>query len=60
MKMKNLCNNIYKDLLAKLGELTLQKNVIDKQIKDIQAQLNLLNGLSPELQKVEKELSEDK
>jgi len=60
MKMKNLCNNIYKDLLAKLGELTLQKDVIDKQVKDIQAQLNLLNGLSPELQKVEKELSEDK
>lgn len=53
MNSKDLCNNIYKDLCAQLGELSLQKLQIDKQISDIQAQVAMLNALSPEFQKLE-------
>lgn len=56
MKTKQLCDNTYKDLLARLGELTIQKTIIDKQVAEINAQLILLNALAPELQRLEKEL----
>lgn len=51
--MRNFCNNIYRDLVARLGELTIQEELINKEKSDILAQLRLLNALSPELQKQE-------
>lgn len=59
MRMKEICDSTYRDLLAKLGELQIQKTIIDKQIAEIGAQLHLLNALSPELQKIENELTKD-
>lgn len=53
--MKEFCNNTYRDLIARLGELSIQKTIIDKQIAEIGAQLHLLNALSPQLQKIELE-----
>jgi hypothetical protein len=53
MKTKEYCNNLYRDLIAHLGELYLQQNLLTKQIESILAKLELLNALSPELQKLE-------
>lgn len=47
--MNDLCNNTYRDLCAKLGELHLQKAHIDRLINDITAQITLLNALAPQL-----------
>lgn len=47
--MNDLCNNTYRDLCAKLGELHLQKDHIDRLIHDITAQITLLNALAPQL-----------
>ena len=51
--MATLCNNMYRDLLARLGELAIQRQALDKSIKIIEAQLELLNAISPELQALE-------
>lgn len=59
MKMKEYCNNTYRDLIAKLGELSIQKTLIDKQIAEIGAQIHLLNALSPDLQKIEQSITSD-
>lgn len=54
MDAKQFCNNIYRDMVARLGELTIQLDQIEKEKESIKAQLALLNALSPELQKLEK------
>ena len=51
-KVQSLANDIYRDLIAKAGELSLQKESIDEQLKAIKAQLALLNSLVPELKKL--------
>jgi len=56
MNAKEFCNGIYRDLVARLGELTIQEELIVKEKSDIQAQLRLLNALSPELQKQEESI----
>ena len=53
MVMKNFCNEKYRDLLAKLGELTVQRDMLEEQIKNIKSQMTLLNSISPDLQKLE-------
>ncbi len=57
MQTKNLCNTIYKDLCAELGQLQIQKESIDKRVQDILAQISLLNQLSPKLQDIETNLT---
>jgi chaperonin cofactor prefoldin len=52
--MKDFCNNIYKDLVSRLGELQINIDQLSKEKEAINAQLRLLNALSPELQKLEK------
>ncbi len=54
-----LCNNAYRDFLAKLGELYVQKKNIDEQIAIILAQISYLNQITPELMKIEKSITEE-
>ena len=56
MKTKELANNIYKDLCAELGQLSIQKQSIDDRIKEIINQITLLNALSPKIQEIESNL----
>lgn len=58
-KSKDFCNQIYKDLCAELGQLLIQKQLIDNQIKSLTAKIELLNGLSPRLQSLESEIALD-
>lgn len=53
---KNFINNIYKDLCARLGELQIQKDQIDKEITNILAQIALLNSMAPSMESLEKEI----
>jgi len=56
VKTQDLCNNTYRDLCAQLGELSLQRILLEKKINEITAQLHLLNALSPQLQSIETDL----
>jgi hypothetical protein len=56
MITKNYCNSIYKDLCARLGELQIKKDVIDVEIKQILAQITLLNSMVPKLNQLEQEI----
>ena len=58
MKMQDFANETYRDLCAKLGELSLQRSLISKQIKDIEAQIAFLNAVVPKLSKIELDLKE--
>ena len=57
--MKDYCNKVYSDLCARLGDLYIQKRLIDQSIESILHQLDLLNCMSPELQKLEKKEKEN-
>jgi hypothetical protein len=50
---RQFCNKEYYDLCAQLGQLTIQKDIIDAQIKEILTKINHLNQLSPRLQELE-------
>ena len=56
MKMQDFANETYRDLCAKLGELSLQRSLISKQIKDIEAQISFLNAVVPKLAKLESDI----
>ena len=59
MKIDIFCNNLYKDLCTKLGEISLQKAALDSEIKRIKAKLELLNGIVPPLkQQVDEEVKQ--
>lgn len=60
MKSQKRINEIYRDLLAKLGELGIQKELIEKDMDAIKGRIEGLNIVAPEMQKIEKELKEDK
>jgi hypothetical protein len=58
MTSKDLCNSVYKDLCAQIGELSLKKsllqtelNSISLQISKLESQIPLLNALAGELDK---------
>jgi hypothetical protein len=53
MKTKEFCNNAYRDLCAKLGELYLQHAQTQKAIEECTAQIALLNNITLPLQKLE-------
>jgi chaperonin cofactor prefoldin len=53
MKSQEFCNNVYRDLVARLGEIQIQLDQLSQEKKALLAQLKLLNALSPELQKLE-------
>jgi hypothetical protein len=55
MKSKEFCNNLYRDLVARLGEIQIQLDRLNKEKDGILVQLSTLNALSPELQKLEEE-----
>lgn len=46
-------NEIFKDLLAQLGHLSVQRDELESQITALKQQLNMLNSLAPELKKLE-------
>ena len=56
MKTKDLCNNIYKDLAAELGQLSIQQQSINERIKEIVNQITILNAISPKFQEIEQDL----
>ena len=58
MKTKEFCNQTFRDLLARLGEISLSLHQLHQKEEEIRAQISLLNSLSPELQKIEKELTD--
>jgi hypothetical protein len=53
MKTKELCDNVYRDLVARLGIIQIQEDQLLKEKAELLAQIKLLNALSPEFQKLE-------
>ena len=55
--MKEYCNNLYRDLIARFGELAIQQQLLTKEMESIQHQLELLNAMSPQLQTLQSNLT---
>ena len=53
MSMKDFCNEQYKDLLARFGELEIQRKHIEEAQKELLSKMACLNQLSPLLQQIE-------
>lgn len=48
--MKELCNQLYKDLVARLGELHLKEQAVLAEVEALKAQIRLLDGILPRLE----------
>ena len=48
--MRELVNNIYKDLVARLGELHLKEQAVLSEVESLKAQIRLLDGILPRLE----------
>ena len=53
--MRDLVNNIYKDLVARLGELHLKEQAVLSEVESLKAQICLLDGILP---RIEEKVSE--
>ena len=53
--MRELVNNIYKDLVARLGELHLKEQAVLSEVESLKAQIRLLDGILP---RIEEKVSE--
>ena len=48
--MRDLVNNIYKDLVARLGELHLKEQAVLSEVESLKAQIRLLDGVLPRIE----------
>lgn len=58
-KDQQILSEAYRDLLARYGELRIQKQNISKEIKDLEAKLDSLNFFAPITVKIRQELDKD-
>lgn len=56
--LQDYCNQLYASLIARFGEISIQQDKLALEKAKIEAQIALLNALSPELQAKELEIVE--
>jgi uncharacterized protein involved in exopolysaccharide biosynthesis len=59
LKTQKRVNEIYRDLVAKIGELSIQKEIIEKELNSLRGRIEGLNVLAPEMAKIEQELTKE-